>query len=223
VQHGDRRSAAGGGGRYGAQVSVASTNLLSGRTAQGQPVGDEFSRVLLAPPLAVWISQSSVINAWFVQAFNGHTGKTTLLDSTCPGAGQYPVQAARPSPFGNLQLLRCVTGCTPIGSTSAWWTRNGAWQSALVPVSWVRRVGVCGVVAVLLGAVAPPASAARVAGVDIDTMTKRGSGTSRTTPTPRQGGPLFNRRRWSSIQSAPTMDGSGPVGGCCGVRLRQSR
>ena len=38
------------------------------------------------------------------------------------------------------------------------------------PVSWVRRVGLCGVVAVLLGAVAPSASAATVAGVDIDAL-----------------------------------------------------
>ena len=38
------------------------------------------------------------------------------------------------------------------------------------PVSWVRRVGMCGVVAVLLSAVAPSASAATVAGVDVDAL-----------------------------------------------------
>ncbi len=38
------------------------------------------------------------------------------------------------------------------------------------PVSWVRRVGICGFVAALLGAVALSASAATVAGVDIDAL-----------------------------------------------------
>ena len=38
------------------------------------------------------------------------------------------------------------------------------------PASWVRRVGLCGVVAVLLVAVAQSASAATVAGVDIDAL-----------------------------------------------------
>lgn len=108
-----------GGGRYGTQLGVVVTNLLTGRMAQAQPFGDEFSHVLLAPPIAAWTSNSSVINASFVQAFNGRTGKTTLLDSTCPAAGQCSVQAVGPAPFGSLQLLRCVTGCAPIGSTSA--------------------------------------------------------------------------------------------------------
>ena len=33
-----------------------------------------------------------------------------------------------PSPLANLQLLRCVAGCS--GGLVVWWTDNGAWHSA---------------------------------------------------------------------------------------------
>jgi hypothetical protein len=113
-----------GGGRYGVNLGIDVTDLLTGRDESARVLGDAFAHVLLAPPLAVWISQGDG-NDWFVQAFEGRGDRTETLETKSgPDTGPFS------DPFGDLELDRCVAGCSPSGATFAWWTDAGAWRSA---------------------------------------------------------------------------------------------
>ena len=202
VQHGDRRSAAGGGGRYGAQLSVAVRNLLSGRTAQGQPVGDAFSRVLLAPPLAEWISQSSVNNAWFVQAFNGHTGKHDAPGQDMPGSGAMPGagSTAVPGRKSSAAAVRHGLHADRINIGVVDEKRRvaiGARAGQLGSSRWRVR-GRCR--AARRGRTAGERGEGRRRRHRHDDRTRLRDQPDNTDSTP--GWSTFNRRRWSSIQSA---------------------
>ncbi len=125
-----------GGGRYGAVTGLTVTNVLTGESENADVTGVGFVRVALAPPFAAWISFSETGGGlpynWFVQTFDGRSGKTTLVDSTCPQppSGCDASDASNQSPFTDLQLLRCLDGCPPGASTSAVWSRNGVWRYA---------------------------------------------------------------------------------------------
>ena len=55
--------------------------------------------------------------------FNSQADTLNTLDTT---------PSHEPSRLSNLQLVRCVAGCTPVGAYFAWWTNDGAWNSARV-------------------------------------------------------------------------------------------
>jgi hypothetical protein len=112
-----------GGGRYGVNLGIDVTNLLTSKDESAQVLGDAFAQVLLAPPLALWTSRGNG-NDWFVQAFDGRENRTATLE-TKSGPNTGPCS----DPFGDLQLDQCVAGCTPSGATFAWWTDAGAWHS----------------------------------------------------------------------------------------------
>jgi hypothetical protein len=116
-----------GGGRYGVNLGIDVTNLVTGKDEIAQVLGGAFAQVLLAPPITVWTSQGDG-NEWFVQAFDGREDRTaTLATQSGPNTGPYA------DPFGDLQLDQWVAGCTPAGATIAWWTEAGAWHSAPIP------------------------------------------------------------------------------------------
>jgi hypothetical protein len=118
-----------GGGRYGVDLSVDVTDVNTGKQVTARPAGDAFDGVVLAPPFAAWIAISQQPD-WFVQALNGQTGQTTTLDGTC-SIGSCANEVTR-DPFGDLQITRCLGGCSPPGATLVWWTRNGVWRFARV-------------------------------------------------------------------------------------------
>jgi hypothetical protein len=119
-----------GGGRYGVDLGVDVTNVVSGKNESAEPIGDAFDSIVLAPPFAAWISITDQPD-WFVQSFDGLTGNTTTLDSTCP-SGACSSTTGASDPFAGLQVTRCLAGCTPVGAPFVWWTRDGIWRSAQV-------------------------------------------------------------------------------------------
>jgi hypothetical protein len=121
-----------GGGRYGTTGGIDVTDLLTGRSINGVVLGNFAEGLILAPPVAAWEANNAPYS-WAIQAPDVRTGKTTALDSVCSFPGCIEPGPAPPrSPFANLQLQRCLAGCSPLQAIFAWWTDNGVWRSTRV-------------------------------------------------------------------------------------------
>jgi hypothetical protein len=84
--------------------------------------------LLLAPAgVAVWQVEGCTISSndqrqpySMIQTPDAASGAAITLDSGVGGE------------LANLRLEQCVAGCSPAGSTIAWWTHDGSWRMAQV-------------------------------------------------------------------------------------------